>query len=146
MASRGKGALDRGKTAERKVVEFLKTVRLRNVRRLKAGEFTDKADIMFDGSVWHIDVKSRNTIAIQAWWREIRVEAEALGLKPMLIIHFPGEGSAAHWLCITELQDANIGWTGQLHSALAEPPIGNVHDGHSDRASGGGHPQGQLQL
>ncbi len=135
MASRGVGAINRGKTAERKVVEFLKRRSLRNVRRVKAGEFKDKGDIKFDGSVWHIDVKSRNTISVQAWWRDVRAEAEELKLYPMLIIHLPGEGNTAHWLCITELQDANIGWTGQLHSVKAEPPIGNIYDGHSDRAS-----------
>jgi hypothetical protein len=116
MASRGKGAIDRGKNAERAVVNFLKTLPLPNVRRTKAGEFRDKADIRFDGSIWHIDVKSRDNIAIQAWWREVCIEAAVEQLRPMLIVHFPGEGNAANWLCITKLGDANVGWTGELHS------------------------------
>lgn len=109
MASRGRGASQRGANAERAVVTHLRERGYR-AERIRSGRSTDPGDIAIPDQAFLMDVKSQDRWRIPDWFTEAEQEADAEQVLPMLILHRPNHGNPADWLVVIRMEDMT-GWT-----------------------------------
>jgi hypothetical protein len=107
--------MEKGATAERAVVAWLRDWRGLAAERIRSGRSTDPGDIVWPGSDWLCDVKSQGRWRLPEWWREVCAEAtaessghETSNLKPLLVLKVPGETDPGQWLAVVRLEDLEL--------------------------------------
>ncbi|GEM_PF-3271141 len=112
MASRGRGAAQRGARFERAVVGWLRDQWGLRAERIRSGRSTDAGDIAWPDSDWLLDCKSQDRWSVLRWFAdaefEAAVESEATGkrVRPVLVIDRPGTSDTGAALVVVALRDA----------------------------------------
>lgn len=110
MASRGRGASQRGKRWENKVVRYLDDQFGIRAERIRSGRSTDAGDIAYPQSPWLCDCKSQDRWSVNVWMTEAEREAAAEGVRPMLVLDRPGVADPGAALVVVRLVDSGDLW------------------------------------
>lgn len=106
MASRGRGAAQRGANYERRVVGYLTDQFGLRAERIRSGRSTDAGDIVWPGSRWLLDCKSQQRWSVDRWFTEAEAEAAAEGVAPAVLLDRPGTTDVGRSLLVVRLSDA----------------------------------------